>query len=330
MTRLRLTLACGDYDRTRALEEGTVRPDGIELTYLRLPVEETFFRMMRHREFEVAELSLSSYVMSLQTDPAPFVALPVFTSRMFRHGSIYVHTGAGLTRPEDLRGARVGTPEYQLTAGVWIRGILADHHGVPVDSVTYRTGGQETPGRIEKASLEVPGHIRIEPIGAEQTLSTMLAEGAIDALYTPRIPGPFADRDPRVGRLFPNVIPAEQAYHAASGIFPIMHVVAVRRDVYESHPWVAQSLYKAFVLAKAEVFDRLYDSSALRFMLPWLNQHLEDARQLLGDDYWSYGLDRNHDTLATFLRYHHEQGLSRRLVRPEELFAPEATESAVI
>ncbi|MGH3342969.1 MAG: ABC transporter substrate-binding protein [Carbonactinosporaceae bacterium] len=330
MTRLRLTLACGDYDRTRELAEGTVRPDGIELTYLRLPVEETFFRMMRHREFEVAELSLSSYVLSLQTDPAPFVALPVFPSRMFRHGSIYVNTGAGISGPDDLPGKRVGLPEYQLTAGVWIRGVLADYHGVPVGSVTYHTGGQERPGRIEKADLDLPDHISVEPVPPGKTLATMLADGEIDALYTPRIPRPFAQGDPRVGRLFPDVIGAEKAYYAASGIFPIMHVVVIRRDVYEAYPWVAQSLYKAFAAARDRVFDRLYDSSALRFMLPWLNQYLEETRELLGDDYWSYGLEANRHALATFLRYHREQGLSRRPVQPEELFASESTESAVV
>ncbi len=330
MAKLRLTLACGDYDRTRGLRDGSVRPDGIELTYLPLPVEETFFRMIRHREFEVAELSLSSYVHSLQADPSPFVALPVFVSRMFRHGSIYINAEAGIATPEDLCGKEVGAPEYQLTAGVWIRGILADYHGVPVDSVTYRTGGQERPGRIEKASLDLPDRIGIEPIGREQTLSQMLASGEIDALYTPRIPRPFARGDPRVQRLFPDVIAAEKAYFAASGIFPIMHVVVVRRDIYQAYPWVAQSLYKAFTLAKDQVFDHLYDSSALRFMLPWLNSHLEEARQLLGEDYWSYGLQANRKVLDTFLRYHHEQGLSSRLVAAEELFAPEATESAVI
>lgn len=330
LTKLRLTLACGDYDRTKALEEGTVRPDGIELTYLRLPVEETFFRMLRHREFEVAEMSLSSYVMSLQTDPAPFVALPVFTSRMFRHGCIYLNTDAGIGAPEDLRGKTVGTPEYQLSASVWIRGTLADHHGVPVDSVTYRTGGQETPGRVEKVTVDLPASIRVEPIGPTRTLSAMLADGEIDALYTPRIPSPFAERDPRVKRLFPNTIAAEKGYFASSGIFPIMHVVVIRRDVYEAFPWTAQSLYKAFAHAKAEALDRLYDSSALRFMLPWLNQHLEDAWDLLGDDYWSYGLESNYVGLDTFLRYHHEQGLSGRRLRPEQLFAPESTEAALV
>ncbi len=330
MPRLRLTFACGDYDRTRALEEGTIRPDGIELTYLRLPVEETFFRMMRHREFEVAEMSLSSYVLSLQADTPPFVALPVFTSRMFRHGSVYCNADVGIAGPEDLRGKVVGTPEYQLTAGVWVRGILADHHGVPVDSVSYVTGGQETPGRIEKAGVDLGGRVRISRIPEGRTLSAMLAEGEIDALYTPRIPSPFVSKDPRVRRVFADVVAAEKEYHAATGIFPIMHVVVVRRDVYERYPWVAQSLYKALLLAKREALANLYDSSALRFMLPWLNQHLEQAKDLLGEDYWSYGLDANVETLATFLRYHHEQGLSRRMLRPEELFAPESTESAVI
>jgi hypothetical protein len=330
MARLKLSLACGDYDRTRDLEDGTVRPDGIELTYLRLPVEETFFRMLRHREFDVAEMSLSSYVASLSSDPPPFVGLPVFTSRMFRHSSVYLNTSAGITAPEDLRGKAVGVPEYQLSANVWVRGILADHHGVPVDSVTYYTGGQETPGRIEKAALDLPPTIRVEPIDPRATLSTMLAEGEIAALYTPRVPGPFARRDPRVGRLFPDVVAAEKAYYAASGIFPIMHVVVIRRDVYETHRWVAQSLYKAFLIAKQQAYERLYDTSALRFMVPWLNQHLEEAWELLGDDFWSYGLEPNHHALATFLRYHHEQGLSPQLLRPEQLFAPESLESAVI
>jgi ABC-type nitrate/sulfonate/bicarbonate transport system substrate-binding protein len=330
VARLRLTLACGDYDRTRALEEGTIRPDGIELTYLRLPVEETFFRMSRHREFEVAELSLSTYALSLREDPPPFVALPVFPSRMFRHGCVYVHADGGIARPEDLAGRRVGTPEFQLTAGVWIRGILADHHGVPVESVRHLVGGQERAGRPEKLALDLPERIRVERIPEGATLSSMLLAGEIDALCTPRLPRPFVERDPRIRRLFPDVIAAERAWFEATGLFPIMHVVVVRRDVYQAHPWVAQSLTKAFGLAKAEAAERLYDSSSLAFMLPWLTRQLEEARELLGDDWWSYGLDANRRTLDTFLRYHHEQGLSPRRLRPEELFAAEATESAVI
>src|ERR1700754_3238119 len=193
MSRLNLSFACGDYDRTRALEDGSVRADGIDLTYLRLPVEETFFRMLRHREFDVAEMSLSTYVATLDREPRPFVALPVFTSRMFRHGGIYINAQAGISEPADLRGKRIGSPEFQLTTGVWIRGILAEHHGVPVDSVTYFPGGQETPGRIEKGKVDTGLDIR--PIQAGTTLSQLLADGDLDALYTPRVPSPFRDRD---------------------------------------------------------------------------------------------------------------------------------------
>lgn len=328
MSRLELTFACGDYDRTRALEDGSVRPDGIELTYLRLPVEETFFRMLRHREFDVAEMSLSTYVATLDADPRPFVALPVYTSRMFRHGGIYVNAEAGIRAPKDLVGKRVGAPEFQLTAGVWIRGILDEHHGVPVDSVTYHTGGQETPGRIEKGRVDTGLDIRPIPDGA--TLSQMLADGEIDALHTPRVPSTFRANDPRVKRLFPDVVTVEKQYFAATGIFPIMHVVVIRSDIHERHPWVAQSLYKAFLAARDDAYDRIYDSSALRFMEPWLIQHLEDTKQLLGQDYWSYGVAENHTALDVFLRYHHEQGLSHKRYEPADLFAPQTLEAFVI
>jgi ABC-type nitrate/sulfonate/bicarbonate transport system substrate-binding protein len=331
VSRLRLTFACGDYDRTRALAEGSIRPDGVDLTYLRLPVEETFFRMIRHHEFEVAEMSLSSYVLSLATEPRPFVALPVYTSRMFRHSSLYRNTAAGIRTPADLSGKRIGTPEFQLTACVWMRGILADEYGVALDSVHHLTGGQETPGRIEKAKVDLGENVEISAIPGDRTLAGMLATGEIDALCTPRVPSPFAAGDPRVDRVFPDVIAAEQDYWNRTGIFPIMHVVVLRRDVYESAPWVAQSLYKALFAAKEEARRTLYDTSALRFMLPWLTPQLEQAKALLGDDFWSYGLDAaNHHTLSVFLRYHHEQGLSGKLWAPEELFAPETLESFTI
>ena len=330
MTRRHLSFACGDYDRTRALEDGTVRPSGIDLNYLRLPVEETFFRMMRHREFDVAEMSLSSYVVSLLREEPPFIALPVYTSRMFRHGGIFVHRDAGIDEPADLTGKVVGSPEYQLSACVWIRGILSEHHGVPVESVRYRTGGQEASGRIEKAALQLPEAIEVERIGPDQTLSELLVDGAIDAIYSPRIPAPFARGDTRVRRLFPDVVATETQYFEQTGIFPIMHVVAIRREVYEADRWIAQSLMKAFVEAKALAMDRFEDSSALPFSSPWMTVQFEQARARLGGDFWSYGLEDNREDLEAFLRYHHDQGLSSRQVSPDELFAPEALESFVI
>jgi 4,5-dihydroxyphthalate decarboxylase len=327
VSKLRLSLACWNYDRVRPLMDGSVQPDGIDLTFLNLPVEETFFRMLRHREFDVAEMSLSSYTVSMFREPRPFVAIPVFPSRFFRHSSIYVNADAGIREPKDLIGKRVGTPEYQMTAPVWIRGILADHYGVPVDSVTYCTGGEEQPGRGEKLELDLPANIRIRPIGETQTLARMLASGEIDALHTARMPSTFASGNPGVKRLFEDYKSVEQQYFRDTGIFPIMHTVVIRRDVYEQNRWVAQALFKAFVEAQRQTYDDLYVTAALKAMLPWLTAHVEETRALMGPDYWSYGYVRNRDTLATFLRYHHEQGLSRTLLAPEDLFAPEAMES---
>jgi 4,5-dihydroxyphthalate decarboxylase len=322
-----MTLGCWNYDRTRALMDGSVQPDGIDLNYLDMPVEETFFRMLRHREFESAEMSLSSYAVSVGKPERPFVAIPVFPSRFFRHGCIYVNADAGIRVPKDLIGKRIGNPEYQMTAPVWIRGILSDHYGVPVDSVTYVTGGEEEPGRSEKIRLDLPPTIHVEPIGPTQTLSKMLHDGEIDALYTARAPSSFVAGGGRVKRLFENYGDVERRYYRDTGIFPIMHTVAIRRDVYEANRWVAQSLYKAFVEAQRRTYADLQDTAALKTMLPWLTAHVEDARREMGDDFWPYGLERNRRTLETFLRYHHEQGLSARRLTVDELFAPETLEA---
>jgi 4,5-dihydroxyphthalate decarboxylase len=327
MTRLALTFGCWNYDRTRALADGSVVPDGIDLNYLDMPVEETFFRMLRHHEFDVAELSLSSYTVSLSRAPQPFVAIPVFPSRYFRHSCIYVNAASGIRTAKDLIGRRIGNPEYQMTAPVWIRGILADHYGVPVDSVTYVTGGEETPGRSEKLKLDLPPSIRVERIGPEQTLSQMLRDGEIDALYTARAPSSFRAGDQRVVRLFPDYREIERDYFRSTGIFPIMHTIALRRDVYAANRWIAQSLQKAFIQAQARTYADLKESAALKAMLPWLNHHVEEAIAEMGEDYWPYGFERNRATLDTFLRYHHEQGLSKRRLAPEDLFAPESLEA---
>jgi 4,5-dihydroxyphthalate decarboxylase len=327
VSRLPLTLACWRYDRTRALVDGRVRPDGIDLTCLDLPVEETFFRMLRHQEFDVAEMSLSSYVVSLFADEPPFVAIPVFPSRFFRHSCIYVNAAAGIARPADLVGRTVGTPEYQMTAPVWIRGILADDHDVPVTSVTYATGGLEEAGRPEKLALELPPDIRVRRIGPAETLSAMLAAGDIDALYTARAPSSFLAGGGRVRRLFEDFPAVERAYFRRTGIFPIMHTVVIRREIYHRHRWIAQSLSKAFAAAQREAYDDLAQTAALGTMLPWLPAHLEETRREMGADFWPYGVAPNAAALETFLRYSHEQGLSRRRLSPDELFAPETLES---
>jgi 4,5-dihydroxyphthalate decarboxylase len=327
MSRLRLSFGCWNYDRTRALMDGSLEPDGIDLVSLAMPVEETFFRMARHREFDVAEMSLSSYTVSLFRDPAPFIAIPVFPSRYFRHSCIYLNANAGIAEPRDLIGKRVGTPEYQMTAPVWIRGILQDEYGIPVDKVTYVTGGEEEPGRSEKIKLDLPPSIKVEPIGPTQTLSQMLADGEIDALHTARKPSTFEAGDGRVTRLFEDYVEVERAYFRKTGIFPIMHTIIIRREIYERDRWVAQSLYKAFCESQRRTYADLRETAAAKAMLPWLQAHVEDARRELGDDYWPYGFEKNRDTLATFLRYHHEQGLSERRLEPEDLFAPETLEA---
>jgi 4,5-dihydroxyphthalate decarboxylase len=310
--------------------DGSVQPDGIDLNCLDLTAEETFFRMLRHREFDVAEMSLSSYAVTLSRDDPPFIAIPVFPSRMFRQSCIFVSERSGIRDPKDLPGKRVGTPEYQMTAPVWIRGLLQDEYGVDPASVEYFTGGVEEPGREEKVSLDLPDRFRITPIGPTETLAGMLADGEIDALHTARMPSTFRLRPGSVRRLFEHYVEAERDYFRRTKIFPIMHTVVLRRDVYHANPWIAQSLQKAFVDAKRRAQVNLEVTNALATMLPWQIANVEEARRELGDDWWPYGLAPNRHVLETFLRYHHEQGLSRRQFVPEELFAPEALEASRI
>ena len=324
MRKLRLTLACWDYDRTRALMNGSVRPEGIELLYLDPPVEETFFRMMKFREFDCSEMSLSSYAASLGQKNPPFIALPVFVSRFFRHSCIFVSGKSDIRRPEDLKGKRVGVPEYQMTAPVWIRGILSDEYGVKTTDVEHFSGGQEEPGRVDKLKIDLPERIRLKSIGSTKTLSRMLADGELDALVTARTPSTFPGQ---VRRLFPDFADKEKDYYRRTKIFPIMHTVVIRREIYDKNRWVAQSLFKAFMKAKNQAYAAYNQTAALPIMLPWTVAHAEEARKEMGDDWWPYGLDANRHVLDTFLRYHQEQGLSRKRLAPEDLFAPETLES---
>jgi 4,5-dihydroxyphthalate decarboxylase len=331
--RLPLSVACWDYDRTRAVADGRVMPQGIDLTYLDLPPEETFFRMLRWSEFDVAEMSLSSYVLSLFADEPPFVALPVFPSRVFRHGSIYLSPDSPVRSPEDLAGATVGVPEFQMTASVWIRGMLEEHHGVPVSSVHYRTGGLHDAGRSEKLVLDLPAELDVRPIGSDETLDDLLRRSRIDALYTARVPHSFdaTDQGPStVRRLFPDTREAERAYFRRTSIFPIMHTLVIRREVYRRNRWIARSLFDAFVRAKELAYAELHELTALKGMLPWSVQEADETVDLMGADFWPYGIEANRETLATFLRYSHQQGLAKRLLTPEELFAPETLEDTLI
>jgi 4,5-dihydroxyphthalate decarboxylase len=338
MTKLRVNFACWDYDRTAALRSGDVEPEGIDLNFIALPVQETFFRMLRHLEFDASEMSLASYVLSLEDDKdkdaRPLVAIPIFLSRLFRHSAIYVNTNSNINEPKDLIGKKVGTPEWQLTATVWVRGILSDYYGVPLSSVIYYTGGEETPGRKEKIPIKsLPSDIILRDIGPNKTLSEMLDRGEIDALYTPRTPSCFSRGSKNVKRLFPNFRSAEQKYYEDTRIFPIMHTVVLRRDFYEVNRWVARSLYKAFIQSQQIAYENLIESpksGALKIMLPWLASYVEETIQLMGRDYWAYGIEKNRHALDTFLRYCQEQGVSKEKLRPEEIFASETQQEYVI
>lgn len=315
---LPLTLACGAYDRTVALALGDVRPAGIDLTYLRLPVEETFWRMTRHAEFDAAEMSLSSYIIRRSRGDDALVAIPVFLSRFFRHSCLFVNAEAGIEQPEDLHGKRMGVPEYQMTAAVWIRGFLEDDYGIRPSDLRWFQGGLEQTGRIEKVPIQIPG-LEITPIGPDQTLSAMLAAGEIDALMGARTPSSFDGR--RVRRLFPDFRAVEADYFRRTGIFPIMHTVVLRRALLERQPWVARSLYDAFRAAKDHALAEIGDSVALAASVPWLLAEVEATRALMGEDYWPYGLEPNRRALEALARYDFEQGLAARLVAAEELFA---------
>lgn len=335
MALLPITLAAGPYDRTRALADGRVRVAGAELRYLTLDPEEIFFRMVTHGEFDVSEMSLATYhVLHDQARQAgtapPFVAIPVFPSRMFRHTSVYVNTDriSPADGPAALAGATVGVAEWQLTANVWIRGILADHYGVPVESVRYRTGGLNAPGRHEKVALSLPDSIDITPIPVGQTLSDLLLAGEIDAIYSPR--APESSGTGSVRRLFTDSRSEEERYFAATGIFPIMHVLVIRRAVYEANRWLARELLTACTAAKQVAYGELARTAALAVSLPFVREEYERATGLMGADYWPYGIEPNRQVLTAFARYATAQHLIAEPPAPESLFAPETLDEVVI
>ncbi len=331
MAKLPLTVACWDYDRTRALMDGRVAIEGCDITYLPLPVEETFFRAFKYSEFDVCELSFSTYTRSLARErdegiPFGYRALPVFVSRMFRHSGIYIRTDRGIRSPADLKGKIVGVPEYQMTAAVWIRGILEHEYGVPTASMKWRNGGLEEPGRHEKVPFTLPPGVELQGIGDERTLNAMLEAGEIDALVSARWPSCLG-RSPHVARLFPNFRDVEKAYFKKTGIFPMMHVVGVRKSLLDAHPWLGTSLYKAFLQAKDLSYPELTQMAALKIALPWIGQEVQETIALMGADFWAYGAKENAAALDAFLQYHFEQGLSGKArFAPKDIFVPSTLE----
>ena len=326
MAKSPLTLACWDYDRTRALQDGTVQVEGVNLTYLPLRVEETFWRMLRYQEFGAAELSMGSYLMARDKGFPKLIAIPVFPSRAFRHACVYINTDAGIKEPKDLIGKRVGVPEYQITMAIWARGILQHEYGVRPEQMKWFMGGEEHPGREDKIKHNLPAGLDIRPIGPEQTLSSMLERGEIDAMISAHMPSPFVRRSPKVRRLIPNFREVERDYYRRTKIFPIMHTVALREEVYEKHPWVAQSLCKAFEESKRICQESMYEFSALKYMLAWSIAEMEEEREIFGANLWPYGLEANRHVLETLVQYSHEQGLISKPLEVKSLFAPNTLE----
>jgi 4,5-dihydroxyphthalate decarboxylase len=327
MGKLQLSLAVGPYDRTRALIDGSVQIDGVDPVCMTLSPEEIFFRAFRHAEFDICELSLSSFALKTAASDCPYVGVPVFPSRAFRHTSICIRNDRGITRPEDLKGRRVGIPEYQLTANVWMRAILEDEHGVAPSDVTWVRGGYEQPGRVEKIQINLPANVRVEPAPEGETLTGLLDKGEIEAVMGPRAPSSFDRGDPRISWLYPDPAAAAAEWYRRRRIFPIMHILGIRRSLAEQHPWLPAAVAKAFEQAKALALAKLSDTSATKVTLPFVEESLRGARRLMGEDFWSYGLGPNRHVLEYFLQHHHRQGLSSRHLSPEELFHPASLET---
>ena len=326
MSDIHLTLACEDYDRTRPLKDGLVKLEGIELNYLVMSVEEIFWRMMKYEEFDASELSMGAFLTAAARGRRPFIAIPVFPSRTFRHRCIFINNASGIQRPEDLRGIRMGVPEYSMTAAVWLRGLLQHEYGISPAEIHWIQAGEENPGRKDRVDFEMPAGVRLES-KADRTLNEMIESGEIDAMMSPRMPACFVRGSPHVRRLFPNYKQAEMDYFKKTGLFPIMHVIVIKRAIYEKDPWVAQTLYKAFCAAKDLCMEGLYDTNILRVSLPWTSAEYEQTRDLMTADYWPYGLAPNRETLETLHSYLNEQGLIKQKLNLDELFARETRET---
>ena len=316
-----ITIAAGDYDRTRAIRDGRVTVDGCDVTYLTLRPEELFFRAVRYAEFDVCELSFSSYLMQTQRGVSAYIAIPVFLSRLFRHSGFYIRTDCGIDGPADLKGKTVGVPEYQVTASLWQRGLLKDECGIEASEIKWRAGGLEQPGREERTPLHLPDAYDYQRIPDDKTLSGMLEAGEIDAVIAPPMPSCFWRGAPNVARLWPDYRTVKQDYYRRTGMHPIMHLVGVRKSLVEKYPWLPANLYKAFRQAKDIAIANLEYITALNVMLPWVGAEHEATRAVLGEDFWPYGLEVNSKEVETLIRYSHEQGLTEPGLDPQDLFA---------
>ena len=319
-----ITFACYDYDRTEPVLDGRVSVEGCEVAPVRMKSTVAFPRAVQQAQFDVTELLVSSYLMQTASGTSEYIALPAFVSRTFRHHGVYIRTDRGINSPKDLEGKKVGVPEYQVTMALWARGILQDEYGVDFTKIKYRNGGINEAGRKERLPLKLPDYMDVEPIPVDQSLSDQLASGELDAIYSPEEPTCFLDGDPNIKRLFDNHVAEEKAYHKKTGFYPIMHFIGVRKTLVERCPWVPANLFRALVEAKKIAMNELQEIanySAIKLTLPWFVSDLEDTKGLMGENYWTYGVEENRKELETMVRYSHEQFLATRLLDVDELFA---------
>jgi 4,5-dihydroxyphthalate decarboxylase len=321
MTKLQLSLSCTGYDRVRPLFDGRVQIDGVDIIPSAVEPEEGFHRAFKFVEFDIAELSISSHTLVTSRSENDYIGIPVMVSRVFRQSGIYIRTDRGISQPQDLRGKKIGLRGYQITANTWMRGMLQDEYGVKPEEIHWRRGGIEEPGQGEHARLHLPTGIDLQDIPGDRTLSGMLESGELDGIINPRAPSCFLRAAPDIARLFPDYRKEEEDYFRRTGIFPIMHIIGIRKSLVEKHPWLPVNVYKAFIAAKQIAEKDLNEIGHLMVTLPWLVHEFNATRSLMGDDYWPYGFAENRKVLDTFTRYHFEQGLSQRQVAPEELFA---------
>lgn len=319
---LQVSLAAGDYDRTRAIFDGRARIEGCEVVAVQLEPEEAFHRAFKYQDFDISEISMSSYTMTTARGDSHYIAIPAFVSRLFRHSGIYIRADRGINCAQDLKGKTIGLPEYQITANVWIRGILQDEYGVKPSDIKWRRGGVEDAGRDERAPIKLPPDIDLADIPTHRTLSDMLALGELDGLISARAPSCYLNGAPNVDRLFPDYPKVEEDYFRRTGIFPIMHCIGIRRSLAEKHPWLATSVYKAFLQAKEHCMKELGQIGHLATSQPWSVAENDRLKKIMGADYWSYGVEPNRHVLETLVRYSFEQGLSVRKLDVDEMFSP--------
>ena len=324
--RLHLTLAATDYDHVRDLVNGVIRPEGITLTAFVLPVEEVFYRFIKNREWDISEMSFGKYIGFASQGNSPFVGIPVFPSRVFRHSAFYVRADRGIGTAKDLEGKRVGIPEWAQTAGIYARGFLSETADVDLRKIRWVQAGMNEAGRDEKVEFKLPAGIQYEQ-RRDTSISAMLLSGEIDAAISARVPDAFGKGGGKISRLYPDYRADEMRYYAATGIFPIMHVIAMRRAVFDRYPWVAMNLFKAFEEAKQRSLERVRDLTASRIPVPWAAAIAGEWGRNFGDDPFPYGLEENRRTLDAFCRFAHAQGITAKRLTPDDLFPKEVRAS---